>query len=112
MKGAKALIFPSECYENFPMAIVEAFATGLPVIASRLGAMAELVDEGHTGLLFEASNPENLAAKVEWAWTHQRKMAEMGYEARLEYKAKYTAERNYEILMEIYRKAIERCHIF
>lgn len=109
MKEAKALIFPSEWYEGFPMTLAEAFATGLPVIASRLGAMAELVDEGRAGLLFEPGNPEDLAAKVEWAWSHPEAMAEMGREARREYEAKYTAERNYEMLMEIYRKAIERC---
>ena len=110
MKEAKALIFPSEWYEGFPMTLAEAFATGLPVIASCLGAMVELVDEGRTGLLFEAGNPEDLAAKVEWTWTHPQEITEMSREARREYEAKYTAERNYEILMEIYRKAIERCH--
>ena len=109
MHGARFLVFPAEVYENFPMSIAEAFATGLPVIASRLGAMAELVDEGRAGLLFEPGNPEDLAAKVEWAWSHPEAMAEMGREARREYEAKYTAERNYEMLMEIYRKAIERC---
>ena len=112
MKDAKALIFPSEWYEGFPMTLAEAFATGLPVIASRLGAMAELVDEGRTGLLFEPGNPEDLAAKGEWAWSHPEAMAEMGREARREYQAKYTAERNYEILMEIYRMAIEKCRTF
>ncbi len=105
MHRARFLVFPAEVYENFPMSIAEAFATGLPVIASRLGAMAELVDEGRTGLLFEAGNPEDLTAKVEWAWTHPREIAEMGCEARREYEAKYTAERNYEMLMEIYRRA-------
>ena len=105
MKDAKVLIFPSEWYEGFPMTLAEAFATGLPVMASRLGAMAELVDEGRTGLLFEAGNPEDLAAKVEWAWGRPEVMAEMGREARREYEAKYTAERNYEMLMEIYRRA-------
>jgi len=50
--------------------------------------------------------PEDLAAKVEWVWTHPREMEEMGHMARAEYKAKYTAERNYEMLMEIYTKAI------
>ena len=104
MHRARFLVFPAEVYENFPMSIAEAFATGLPVIASRLGAMVELVDEGRTGLLFEAGNPEDLAAKVEWAWTHPQEMAEMGREARREYEAKYTAERNYEMLMEIYRR--------
>ncbi len=109
MKKARALIFPSEWYEGFPMTLAEAFATGLPVIASRLGAMAELVDEGRTGLLFEPGSSEDLAVKVEWVWMHPKEMAEMGHEARREYEVKYTAERNYEMLMEIYHKVIERC---
>lgn len=94
-------------YETFGMTIAEAFATGLPVLASRLGAMAEIVADGRTGLLFEPVNSEDLAAKVEWAWTHPREMAEMGREARREYEAKYTARRNYKMLMEIYRRAMK-----
>ncbi|RME69473.1 MAG: glycosyltransferase family 1 protein, partial [Chloroflexi bacterium] len=106
MREARALVFPSEWYETFGMTIAEAFACGLPVIASRLGAMAEIVEEGRTGLLFEPGNPEDLAAKVEWAWSHPEEMAEMGREARREYTQKYTAERNYQILMDIYRRAV------
>ncbi|HIQ01001.1 MAG TPA: glycosyltransferase family 1 protein, partial [Anaerolineales bacterium] len=90
MQEARALVFPSEWYEGFPMTIAEAFACGLPVIASRLGAMAEIVEDGRTGLLFEPGNPENLAEKVAWAWTHPKEMEEMGREARREYEAKYT----------------------
>lgn len=108
MKKARGLIFPSEWYEGFPMTLAEAFATGLPLVASRLGAMAEIVEDGRTGLLFEPGNPEDLAAKVEWAWSHPNVMAEMGGEARQEYEAKYTAERNYEMLMAIYHQAANR----
>jgi len=112
MHKAQFLVFSSEWYECFPMTIAEAFACGLPVVVSRLGAMAEIVENGCTGLHFNAGDTEDLAAKVEWAWTHPQEMAEMGREARREYEAKYTAERNYEMLMEIYRKAIEKCRIF
>jgi len=105
LKGSRFLVLPSECYENFPMSIAEAFACGVPVIASRLGAMAEIVEDGRTGLHFNPGDPEDLAAKVEWAWTHPERMAEMGREARREYERKYTAERNYEMLMGIYERA-------
>ena len=107
MKKAKVLIFPSEWYEGFPMTLAEAFATGLPAMAPRLGAMAEIVEDGRTGLLFEPGAPDDLAAKVEWAWTHPKEMAEMGRNARREYELKYTAERNYELLMQIYRRAMK-----
>jgi len=107
MKNAKFLVFPSEWYEGFPMTILEAFATGTPVIASNLGAMAEIVEDGRTGLLFKPGDPQDLAAKVQWAWEHPEEMARMGRNARQEYEQKYTAERNYEMLMEIYQKAME-----
>jgi glycosyltransferase involved in cell wall biosynthesis len=108
MRQASFLVSPSECYEVFHMVIAEAFACGLPAVASRLGAMAEIVEDGRTGLLFEPGNSEDLAAKVEWAWTHEKEMIEMGKNARKEYEEKYTAERNYKMLMEIYQLAMER----
>jgi glycosyltransferase involved in cell wall biosynthesis len=102
LKGAWCLIFTSEWYENFPMTIVEAFACGVPVICSRLGAMQEIVADGRTGLHFTPGDAGDLAAKVGWAWAHPQEMAAMGRAARAEYEAKYTAERNYETLMGIY----------
>lgn len=109
IKGARFLVWPSLAwYENFGLIAIEAFACGVPVIASNTGAMAEIVEHARTGLLFEPGNAEDLAAKVEWAWTHPEQMAEMGREARKEYERKYTAERNYEMLMAIYRRAIQR----
>lgn len=106
VKGAQFLVFPSEWYENFPLALVEAFSCGVPVIASRLGATAEIVTDGVTGLLFDPGSPESLVEKVEWACTHRSELAQMGRRARAEYEAKYTAERNYDMLMGIYEKAI------
>jgi len=108
IKNSKLLVFPSRCYEGFPGAICEAFACGVPVIASNFGAMAEIVEDGRTGLHFTPGNPDNLAAKVEWAWLHEKKTKEMGKEARKEYERKYTEEINYKMLMDIYETAIER----
>lgn len=106
MKGARFLVLPSEWYEGFPMTLTEAFACGVPVIVSRLGAMTQIVEDGRTGLQFAPSDPEDLAAKVEWAWTHPEQMEVMGREARTEYEAKYTADRNYRMLTDIYQRAI------
>ena len=106
MRGASYLIMPSICYENFPLTVVEAFANGLPVIASRLGAMAELIRDGTTGLLFEAGNADHLAERIAWAEAHPGDLARMGRAARDEYESRYTPERNYEVLMDIYRSAI------
>jgi glycosyltransferase involved in cell wall biosynthesis len=106
MKRSQFLIFPSECYETFGMTIAEAFASGMAVIASRLGAMEEIVKDGHTGLHFTPGDAEDLATKVEWAGSHPKEMEVMGREARGEYEAKYTAERNYPMLIDIYKRAL------
>jgi glycosyltransferase involved in cell wall biosynthesis len=108
MRRARFLIFSSEWYENFPVTIAESFACGVPVICSRLGAMQEIVDDGRTGLHFTAGDAEDLAGKVEWAWSHTERMRLMGKEARREYESKYTSEKNYPQLMEIYRNAVAR----
>ena len=108
MKGATVLVFPSEAYETFGMAIVEAYACGLPVVASRLGAMFEIVHDGRTGLHFWPGDADDLAAKVEWACLHPAEMREMGRNARKEYEERYTASRNYEMLLDIYKQAIQR----
>lgn len=107
MRTARALVMPSLWYENFPRTLVEAFACGLPVIASRLGAMAALIREGETGLLFEPGNAADLSEKLKWAATHPDEMQKMGRSARKEYEEKYTPQRNLEILLGIYREAIE-----
>ena len=108
MQGARFLVWPSEGhYETFGLVAAEAFTCGVPVIASAVGAMKEMVAQGRTGLHFTPGDPEDLAAKAEWAWTHPKEMEAMGREARAEYEAKYTAERNYQMLMEIYHHTIE-----
>jgi len=111
MKRARVLILPSTCYENFPLAVAEAFAVGLPIIASDLGSLASLVDPGRTGLLFRPNDPEDLADKVRWALDHPDELASMRWEARNEFVAKYTAEQNYERLLSIYRSATERARL-
>lgn len=106
MTVAICLTMPSVWYENFPRTLVESFACGLPVVASRLGAMADLIRDGKTGLLFETGNAADLAAKLRWAQGHPDEMRRMGEAAREEYEAKYAPQENYSILMEIYREAI------
>lgn len=105
MKEAQALLFPSIWYEAFPLVIVEAFATGLPVIASNMGSMAALVDPGRTGLHLTPGDADDLAAKIEWIAAHPAESAAIRRQARAEFEAKYTAARNYELLIEIYESA-------
>jgi glycosyltransferase involved in cell wall biosynthesis len=106
MQQASFLVFPSVWYEGFPVTIAEAFACAKPVIASRLGAMAEIMDENRTGLLFDPGDCDSLAAKVRWAFEHSDARRQMGNNARAEFEAKYNVRRNYEMLMNIYERAI------
>ena len=103
--GAHALIFPSEWYEGLPKVIVEAFAKGTPVIASDLGSMKTLIAHERTGLHFAPKAAQDLAAKVEWSLANLQKWRAMRVEARSEYETKYTAETNYQMLMDVYRRA-------
>ena len=109
MHGSRFLVWPSEgYYETFGRVAAEAFSCGVPVVASRIGVAEEIVEDGRTGLHFTPGDPQDLADKVEWAWTHPDAMEEMGGAARREYEAKYTAERSYQALINIYEMAIQR----
>ena len=108
MKDAQSLVFPSVWYEGFPMVIAEAYAVGLPVIASDLGSMSSLIDHGRTGLRFRPGDPQDLAAQVEWASEHPAELERMRRGARAEFEAKYDAGRNYQMLLEIYRTVVDR----
>jgi len=105
MKEAHVLVCPSLWYEGLPVVIVEAYAVGLPIIASDLGAMSSLITHGRTGLHFRPGDPDDLAAQVAWVFTHPEQLAHMRREARAEFEAQYTSERNYQMLMDIYETA-------
>ena len=104
---AVCLLMPSIWYETFGRTIMEAYAKGTPVVASRLGAMAELVHDGRTGLLFEPGNAADLALKVQSLLDNPERSVGMRRAARREYEEKYTAETNYRMLMTIYEEAAE-----
>ncbi len=108
IRSARFVVFPSESYENFPMTIAEAYACGVPVIAAKVGSTAEIVHDGITGLTFTPGNAEELQQRVEWAMEHPDLMEEMGRRARTEFEVKYSAKRNYGMLMNIYECAMRR----
>jgi glycosyltransferase involved in cell wall biosynthesis len=109
IKGARYIIVPSTLYEGFPMCVVESFACGTPVLCSRLGSLPEIVEDRVTGLHFNPGDAEDLASKVEWAWSHPLELTEMGHAARAKYELYYTAEKNYSLLMGIYDQALGAC---
>lgn len=105
MQGARFMVLPSECGETFSMAVLEAFASGTAVIASGLGALPELITDGYNGLLFEAKDPEDLTCKVAWLWSHPREAASFGRAARSVYETRFTPDRNYRQLLDVYKLA-------
>jgi glycosyltransferase involved in cell wall biosynthesis len=104
--GAAALVMPSVWYETFGRTIAEAFAAGTPAIVSRLGAMAELVEDGRTGWLFTPGDAGRLAEKVRQV---QRlpvsALATVRRAARSEFEQRFTPAQNYARLLEIYAAA-------
>lgn len=107
---ARLLILPSLCFEGFPMVVREAFALGVPVVASRIGPLPGIVKEGDTGVMFEAGNAEDLLRVIRPLWLDQHRLSEMGTAARKDFEEKYTADANYHMMMEIYDAALQRHH--
>lgn len=106
INSSRFVVVPSVCYEGFPLAVVESFSCGKPVLCSRLGSMEEIVKDGETGLHFNPGNPQDLAIKAQWLIDNPEECLRMGRNAREEYLKKYAAEKNYEMLMDIYQQAI------
>jgi glycosyltransferase involved in cell wall biosynthesis len=105
---ARFLLFPSEWYETFGMTIIEAYAHGVPVVASRMGVMPEIVKENVTGLLFEPRDPQSLAEVVQNLWHQTALIQQLGRNARREYETLYTTDENYRQLMAIYNEVLSR----
>jgi len=105
MREATFLVLPSEWYEHFPMTLVEAYATGLPVLGSGLGSLKELIRDGETGRHFLPGQSADLAAAVDWAICHPGLLAEQGRRARQEFELRYTPEQNYSTLRAVYQAA-------
>ncbi len=106
MSHARFLLVPSECFENFPMVIAEAFAHGLPVLASRLGSMGEVIEHGITGLLFKPGDVRDLSTKARWLLEHPEECTRMGENARRRYSERYSPDVNYRQLITIYQEAM------
>ena len=107
MKKAAFLVVPSVWYEPFGLVVAEAFACGTPVLGAFVGAIQEMLDDQVTGLHFAPGDPDALAKKVAWAWGHLPELAAMGKAARRVYENRYTANANYDLLMDIYASAID-----
>jgi glycosyltransferase involved in cell wall biosynthesis len=98
LQRAAYLVLPTLTYDPMPRPLVEAFANGVPVIASRVGTLAELIEPGRNGLLFEPGSARELARRLAWADAFPEKMRQMGECARADYQARFIAQWSYQTL--------------
>jgi glycosyltransferase involved in cell wall biosynthesis len=105
LRRAIAIVLPSIWFEGFPLVVLEAFASGTPVIASRIGSLAEVVDDGHTGLFFEPNDAVDLAGRIRWALGHPAEMRRMGLNARSAYETRFRSHTHLAALLEAYASA-------
>jgi glycosyltransferase involved in cell wall biosynthesis len=109
MRRAEFIVVPSECYETLGMAVIEAYACGTPVIASRIGSLNEIVEEGVTGVKFDPRNPRDLAEKIHMLWGDSERRKRMREAARKAYESNYSPEMNFRGLMSIYQQTVRSC---
>jgi len=102
LRRSIALVAPSIWFEGFPLVLLQAYATGTPVIASRIGSLAELVEDGATGLHAQPGNGQDLAGRLRWAADHPAEMAGLGRSARDRYVQRYRGRSHLAALLELY----------
>ena len=107
LRRAIAMVLPSVWYEGLPVAVLEAYATGTPVIASGIGSLAEIVEDGVTGLLVSPGDAEGLAARMRWAVDHGSEMRRMGLSAREAYEPRYRGAMHLDALRDTYQRLID-----
>lgn len=104
---AKAAVIPSQSYETFGLTALEAYAWGKPVIASRIGALPEVVREGETGLLFDPTDPKDLAEKLNWLATAYTRADAMGRAGRHLAETEYNPGLHLGRIHRIYKEALK-----
>lgn len=108
VKNSRAVIVPSEWYDNSPLVIYESFAYGKPVIAAKMGGMPELVDHDENGLLFEAGNAEQLRAHIHRLWLNPNQASDYGKAARAKAEREFDPEVHYQKIYEWYRELVNK----
>jgi glycosyltransferase involved in cell wall biosynthesis len=106
MKSAAVLLVPSVCYEGFPVVIVEALSFGLPIISARIGGLPDIVQDGHSGVLFEPGVPSALLEALRTFVGDTNRIEAMRQASRGQFERHYTEQKNYETLTEIYSEVL------
>jgi len=108
MQRASLLVFPSEVYENCPITLIQAFAAGLPIVASGHGSIGEMVGDGVTGWHFVPGDVSDLIRVVNAAAEDAEQRRARGCEARRLFEARYTGDENYRRLSALYAAVTQR----
>jgi len=103
---AMFVVVPSTWYENQPQTVLEAYAMGKPVVASRLGGIPELVDDGETGLLFEPGDAADLHRKAEFLIARPELCQAWGEAGRCKLIRHFSQQRHYDGLMSVYDQVL------
>ncbi len=107
MQGCYFTVFPSLCYHNCPMSVLESLASGKPVVASNLGSVPEFVEDGVDGFLFEAGDPTDLAEKIEYLYRKPHLVKKMGTAGRMKIEDNFSSETYYPRLLKIYQRLLQ-----
>ncbi len=105
---AKALLLPSVCFENCPMSILEAEMFSVPCVTMNMGGMAELVEDGKTGLLSERADAESFAAAVKDILSDEKRLEAMRENCKEKSGQNLTLDTYCKRLLEIYKTAGEK----
>ncbi|MBF0478523.1 MAG: glycosyltransferase family 4 protein [Candidatus Omnitrophica bacterium] len=108
IKRSKFVVVPSEVAETFGLVVLESFACGVPVVASKLGALPEMVKERGNGRLFMPGNGQQMIEMILGICSDPQKLIALGEQARKTYELRYTKEKNYQQLMDIYKLVMEK----
>ncbi len=100
LPGFDLFVFPTR-FDYSPYAVIEAMSAGVPVIATNVGAIPEMIQDGHSGFLIEADREAPLVERVDWAIANREALPAMGERARERAADHYAAERNYPYLLDV-----------
>jgi len=107
LSASDVFVFPSKS-EAFPNAVLEAMASGLPVVASRVGGIPELIESGHTGVLVEPGNGRQLADATLQLIRNPERARAMGNAARVHVEQHFSFDRMVASFEELYLSILER----
>ncbi|MFZ5516460.1 MAG: glycosyltransferase family 4 protein [Candidatus Zhuqueibacterota bacterium] len=103
---SKFIVVPSECYDNSPLVVYEAYAMGKPVIGSIMGGIPELIDNRETGLLFQAGDSDELADRIDFLLSYPQLLNEYGRNARTKAEREFSPEVHYQKILTKYQRLL------